>query len=114
MVVDSIALAFHVVNLLVVATCIFLSNEVYKYLHNTSLGSSLKVMGAAFGWFLVFEMLNIFNAAGMSEQLSNLIPGVEYLALGSELLFVLMLLYGVYHFKTTFKKFDWLKEIEEL
>ncbi len=114
MALDLVGVGFHLVNVIMGATCIFMSNSIYRYFSKTSLGAPLKIIGAAFGWFLFFEMLNVFRDAGVIEQLDRQFPGFAMLVPISELLFVSVLLYGVYALRNSFHKFDWLKEIEKL
>jgi len=111
--VDWIGVGLHLVIILMGSTCIFLSNEVYAYFRKTSLGTPLKIIGAAFGWFLLFETLNAFQAAGVLKLIDGVVPGFSFLLVSSEILFAAMLLYGVYRFKKSFNKFDWLGEIRQ-
>lgn len=83
---------------------LFYSYKTYAFFKSSSLAKPMQVIGFAFFFFVVHAIVHFLNEFFHWE--------VPFLAQVPEFLFFLLMIYGIYLFKSEFERFEWVKEVE--
>lgn len=100
----SIELLLNIASAVVSIAVVFISYRVFTFFINTDLAEPLEIIGLGFLVFTIREELVVISRMGIFS-----VPfGVEI----ADLLFMVIVLVGVYRFRNVFFVYNWLKGID--